>query len=498
MNKVELKSIGKTVVAAALGGCLSLGAYKAFDNEKQQVIVQNTPATYGRLASNYIQAGAEAAAVDFSAAAEVSTPAVVHIRNTQPARPQASMRDIPEPFREFFGDPGRGRGGQIMPAQSTGSGVIISNDGYIVTNNHVIDKADELEVTLDDKRVYKAKVIGTDPSTDLALIKIDETGLATMPISNSDNVKVGQWVLAVGNPFNLESTVTAGIVSAKGRNINILRNSDNTAIESFIQTDAAVNPGNSGGALVNLNGELVGINTAIASTTGSYAGYAFAVPSNIVAKVVEDLRTHGKVQRAFLGIQIQNVNGKMAQEKDLKISRGVFVESVMDEGAAKAGGIRQGDVIVKIDDRMVNSVAELQETIGRHRPGDEVTVVVNRKGSEKTLRVPLKNNLGTAEVITANYSESTKALGADFEALPAKEAAQIGVKHGVKVSRLGAGKLRTQTEMREGFIITHINKQPVKSVEGLNKILQAEKGGVMVEGVYPDNPGKTYYYAFGM
>jgi serine protease Do len=498
MNKLELKSIGKTVVAAALGGALSLGAYKAFDTEKQQVIVQNTPAAYGRLASNYIHAGAEAAAVDFSAAAEVSTPAVVHIRNTQPARGQANLRDIPEPFREFFGDPRgrRGPGAEIMPAQSTGSGVIISNDGYIVTNNHVIDKADELEVTLDDKRVYKAKVIGTDPSTDLALIKIDETGLPVMPITNSDQVKVGQWVLAVGNPFNLESTVTAGIVSAKGRSINIL--GGNTAIESFIQTDAAVNPGNSGGALVNMNGELVGINTAIASTTGSYAGYAFAVPSNIVSKVIDDLRTHGKVQRAFLGIQIQNVNGKMAQEKDLKVGRGVYVESVMDEGAAKKGGIRQGDVIVKIDDRVVNSVAELQETIGQHRPGDEVAVVVNRGGSEKTVRVPLKNSMGTAEVITANYTESTKALGAEFENLPAKEASKLGLKHGVKVNRLGTGKLRSQTDMREGFIITHINKQPVKSVENLDKILQAEKGGVMVEGVYPDNPGKSYYYAFGM
>jgi S1-C subfamily serine protease len=320
--------------------------------------------------------------------------------------------------------------------------------------------------------------------------------LPVLPLGDSDQLKVGQWVLAVGNPFNLESTVTAGIISAKGRSINILQR-DKTPIESFIQTDAAVNPGNSGGALVNLNGELIGINTAIATPTGTYAGYSFAVPVNIASKVVEDIIKYGKVQRAYLGITIRDVNGKLAREKNLSVTEGAYVDSLLAESAAKKGGIKPGDVIVKVDDRIIKSVAELQETIGRHRPGDEVTVIVNRKGEEKKLKIPLKNMEGDTRVITDNRSEIVKHLGAEFSNLDTQDKKNSGVDAGVKVTKLYPGKLRSNTEIQEGFIITKLNRTPVKSMEELVSMLESQTGGVLIEGVYPNDP-TVYYYAFGI
>jgi Do/DeqQ family serine protease len=411
------------------------------------------------------------------------------------------VQNIPSPFHDFFGDDFfgerfRGFEDPLLPSVASGSGVIISQDGYILTNDHVIEKADEIDVTLHDKRSYKAKVIGTDPSTDLALIKIEEKNLPTLPLANSDEVKVGQWVLAVGNPFNLESTVTAGIISAKGRSINILQR-DKTPIESFIQTDAAVNPGNSGGALVNLNGELIGINTAIATPTGTYAGYSFAVPTSIASKIVEDFVKYGKVQRAYLGIIIRDVNGKLASEKGLSVNTGVYVDSLIADGAGKAGGIRIGDVITGVNDRNISSVAELQEMIGRHRPGDEVTVVVNRKGEEKKLKIPLKNLEGNTQIVKDTRSEVVKSLGAEFTDLTAKEKEREKLDGGVKVSKLYPGKLRSSTNMKEGFIITKINRKPVTSARQLAEMLESEEGGILIEGVYPGNP-TAYYYAFGL
>ncbi len=489
----------KTLLAAMLGSGLTFGAFKAFDDD-EKVVIDRAPETYTtRLASTAPAANA-ANHPDFSYAAELANPTVVHIRAKMGGSNLAQRgqrQELPSPFRDFFGDElGPFEGPQRGPGMSSGSGVIISEDGYILTNNHVVENSNELEVSLYDKRTYKAKVIGTDPSTDLALIKVEEKGLPKTVFANSDNVKVGQWVLAVGNPFNLESTVTAGIVSAKGRSIGIL-DRDRTPIESFIQTDAAVNPGNSGGALVNLNGELIGINTAIASETGTFSGYSFAVPSNIASKVVEDLIKYGNVQRAFLGVSISDVNGKLAEEKDLNVFSGVYVQGLVAEGSAKAAGIQEGDVITKLDGRSINSVAELQEQIARHRPGDKVVVTIIRKGSEKVINVPLRNGQGTTALVKDERPEIARALGAEFENLSAKDLEKFKLKTGVRVKNIGSGILRSNTDMRSGFIITEVNKTPVKTKEQLIKMLEEQEGGVMIAGVYPDSSRK-YYYAFGM
>ena len=499
MSRIIGPDFAKTLFAALLGSGLTFGAFKTFDDD-QKVVIERAPENYTRMAANVSNVGPNAANnPDFSYAAELANPTVVHIRAKMGGEAVAGRRrqELPSPFRDFFGDEFNPfEGPQRGPGLASGSGVIISEDGYIVTNNHVVENSSELEVSLYDKRTFKAKVIGTDPSTDLALIKIDEKGLPKTVFGNSDVVKVGQWVLAVGNPFNLESTVTAGIVSAKGRSIGIL-DRDRTPIESFIQTDAAVNPGNSGGALVNLNGELIGINTAIASQTGTFSGYSFAVPSNIASKVVEDLIKYGNVQRAFLGVTIRDVNGALAEEKNLKVFSGIYVDSLLAEGSAKAAGIQEGDVITKVDDRPVSSVAELQEQIARHRPGDKVAVTLIRKGSELVLNVPLRNREGTTAIVKDVRPEVTRALGADFETLPAKDLSKLNLKHGVRVKNIGSGILRSETEMRSGFIITEVNKTPVKSKEQLIKMLEDQEGGVMIAGVYPDS-NRKYYYAFGM
>ena len=488
------------VASAVVGSAITLGAYHFLLPQHNAVVIRETNSPMAAFTSARV--GAEAMPMDFSTTAEKVTPAVVHIKSTsglqKPTASQPQMQPN-DPFRDFFGGGGSpfffGEPARPMPQQSTGSGVIISNDGYIVTNNHVIEKADEVEVTLHDNRTYKAKIVGTDPSTDLAVIQIKENNLPTLAFGNSDAVRVGQWVLAVGNPFNLSSTVTAGVVSAKGRNIRILK--DNAAIESFIQTDAAVNPGNSGGALVSLDGGLVGINTAIYSQTGVYAGYAFAVPSGIVKKVTEDLITYGVVQRGFLGITIRDLNGELAKERDLEITEGVLVDSLTKESAAKDAGVKAGDVIVKVDGNAVRNSAQLQEAIGRHRPGDQVKLLVNREGKERELLVSLKNKAGNKEVVKKEKVEILNVLGVELESVSSKECKKLGIDGGVKVNKLLAGKLRQQTEMREGFIITKVDKTPVKSVKELTDLLQNKNGGTMIEGVYADYPG-VYYYAFGL
>lgn len=430
---------------------------------------------------------------DFSFAASVSTPTVVHVKRTYTQEIRYH-----NPFRDFFGND-FGPQGQEQTRVSSGSGVIISKDGYIVTNNHVIQDAEDLEVTLHNKRTYKAELVGSDPATDLALIRIDEKGLPVIPFADSDESKVGEWVLAVGNPFDLASTVTAGIISAKARNINILSQNSQAPIESFIQTDAAVNPGNSGGALVNTRGELIGINTAIASPTGAYAGYAFAVPSNIVKKIVSDLIDFGVVQRAYLGIGISDVDSKLANDLGMENIQGVHVGSVSEDGAADAAGIEKGDVITKVNDVEVGSTSELQEQVSRYRPGDEITVTYLRKGKEITRTTTLKNKSNTTDVVEKVSRDVVAALGAEFEALDENEARKYKVKGGVKITELGEGKL-AQSNIRKGFVITKIDRETVSSAAHVEKVLQKKKegDGVMIEGFYPRYPGKTYYYAFGI
>jgi len=490
-----MQNFGKTVLAAVLGGLITIGVYKVAFNEKPIIIER--PANPVSTITKYNNGIADNINLDFSNTAAVATPAVVHITSTITSSGRESAQQIPSPFRFFFDEEQlRERSPrQQRKSQGSGSGVIISEDGYIVTNNHVVEDADELQVVLNDKRTYSAKVIGTDPLTDLALIKVDEQDLPIISFGNSDNVKVGQWVMAVGNPFNLESTVTAGIVSAKGRSIGIF--GGGRSIESFIQTDAAVNPGNSGGALVNLNGELVGINTAIASPTGSYSGYSFAVPANLARKVVEDLQKFGKVQRAYLGINISNLDGALAKELNTDITEGVIVGNVIENSSADDAGIEEGDIITKIDDKEVKSVPELQEIIGGKRPGDKVQVVLNREGKVKIFDVSLKGETGTEEIIAGNNSELFRMLGAEFTPITNEEKDALNIEAGVKVNKLYAGSLRSQTDIEEGFVITHINKKEVDSVAKLEQLLSEERGGVLIEGINPET-GRNEYHGFGM
>jgi Do/DeqQ family serine protease len=450
--------------------------------------------------------------LDFTKTADKVIDAVVHIRSTHVYNSQSGkdfpLRNAPNPFRDFFGDEFDQFFGPRFKFESpnksspeprtkvgTGSGVIVSEDGYIITNNHVIADADDIEVSLSDNRTYKATVIGTDPSTDLALIQIKENNLSKLAFFNSDEVKVGEWVLAVGNPFSLTSTITAGIVSAKGRNINILR--EQYAIENFIQTDAAINPGNSGGALVNLQGGLIGINTAIASPTGVYSGYGFAVPSNIVQKVMEDLMTYGTVQRGVLGIMIRTVDGNLAKEKELDIVKGVYVDSLMENSAAGEAGVKVGDVILRLNNKKINSTPELQGLVARHRPGEKVDVLVNRNGKEINFEVVLNNREGNTALTKKYNNKILNILGAEFENLDKKEKEELNIKSGVRVKKLYPGKLRKYTQIKEGFIITKLDGKEVKSVDHLIEYLADKKGGLMIEGVYEDIPGE-YYYALGL
>jgi Do/DeqQ family serine protease len=420
---------------------------------------------------------------DLTFAAENSVHAVVHIA-TRSVRGGGWSSGNPF-FDEFFGL----RPQQPQIAMGYGSGVILAEDGYIVTNNHVIERAQEIKVILNNKQEYDARLVGTDPSTDLALLKIEAENLPYLTYGNSDELKLGEWVLAVGNPFNLTSTVTAGIVSARARNLGI--NADQYSIESFIQTDAAVNPGNSGGALVNQQGNLVGINTAIASRTGSYAGYSFAVPVSIVQKVVEDLKEFGEVQRALLGVNIMDVTGSLAQDKGLDKVEGVFVAGVSENGAAKEAGIKEGDVILSVAGDPVNSAAELQEKVSQFRPGDDVKIVVKRNGDRKQFEVTLRNKHGDTQIVRDNVT----VLGASFEAIGNNDKQNLNIEYGIKIIDLESGKLK-DAGLSEGFIITHVNKKPIYEVNDFKREIGNARGGVLVEGVYPN--GELAYFVFGV
>lgn len=501
-----MKKFSALIAAAVLGSALTIGSFQVFDLNDGKVLkvehVDNVPAIQAVYTKN--EKG-EVVPLDFTAAAEKVMPAVVHIVSSQTSSytAQDQRQQIPEPFRDFFGPFLREDGRQPMPRIGSGSGVIINSNGYIVTNNHVIANADEVEVTLHNNRSYSAKVIGSDPATDIALIQIEEKGLPYLSFVNSDDTRVGEWVLAVGNPFNLNSTVTAGIISAKGRSIGILTGNNlrgdslNTAIESFIQTDAAVNPGNSGGALVNLNGDLIGINTAIASPTGSYSGYSFAVPSNIVSRVVEDLMAYGTVQRGWLGVQIRNISKDLVAEQDLEVISGAYVMGVDPSSGAREAGVKEGDVIVAIDGRDISTTAQLIGYIGSKRPGDKIKVTVNRGGKEMDYTVTLKNREGTTEIVKVEREEILTTLGVELEKVDKETLSKLNINAGVRVKSLRPGLIRKSTDMRAGFIITKIDGKSVKSKEDVVNILEGKEGGILIEGVYENTPG-TYYYGLGL
>jgi len=503
-----MKNFGSLVLAAILGSVITITAYQWLGKDKTNgVKIEHIDGTPTSQVAYRLNEKGEAIPLDFTGTAEKVTKAVVHIRSTQTSG-VARERESNDPIQQFFFGPN----GPIErgPSVSSGSGVIINANGYIVTNNHVVQDADIVDVVLPDNRSFKAEVIGTDPDTDLAVIKINQKDLPYLSFVNSDNSKVGEWVLAVGNPFNLTSTVTAGIISAKGRNINIINsnNSNNqsnrnsnqrTAIESFIQTDAAINPGNSGGALVNLDGGLLGINTAIASPTGSYSGYGFAIPSNIVSKVVEDLLAYGTVQRGWLGIRVQSVNSDLAKENDLDVTEGAYVADFTEDGksAAKEAGIQQGDVVVKLDETEIKSSTALIEYVGRKRPGDKILVTVDRKGKNMVIPVTLKNRDGKVGTVKREEKDVVSSLGVELENVDAKTLKKLDLSNGVVVKTLGHGIIQKYTDMREGFIITHIDSIPVKSAKEVNEMLKKKKSGdqVIFAGVYPDFP-REYLYAF--
>jgi len=423
--------------------------------------------------SNIDYKGTKMANVDFVKASQASTHSVVFIKTLTN---QQSYRD---PFFDFWN--GADFFGRRGPVASSGSGVIITEDGYIVTNFHVVKGANQIEVILNNnKQSYSAKVIGSDPSTDLALLKIDAKGLQHIVLGNSDQVQVGEWVLAVGNPFNLTSTVTAGIVSAKGRNINIVNNQ--FPIESFIQTDAAINPGNSGGALVDLEGKLVGINTAIASNTGSYNGYGFAIPVNIVAKIVKDLVEFKEVQRGFTGMDVKDVDAANAQRLKINDNHGVLIHQILAEGPAEQAGLKAGDLIIKVNDKDMDSKANLDEQIAYLRPGDKVRVVYIRNGKEETTTITLLNMEGTTAIMKKG-TVSSEILGADFQPISKLEKDRLGATSGYRVSNIRQGRVASMG-IQEGFIISTINKKSFDKVEDLIKTLESARGQVIIEGFF--------------
>ncbi len=485
-------------VVAFISAIFSLSGYILFFHQEQETIIlpsENQKVSFSKYENQ--ESGLNSTPPNFRYSAEKTTPTVVHIRsyykqNYRNRRQNQGWEDL---FRYFYDleeppqeEPEEEQYGNI----GSGSGVIISTDGYIITNNHVIENADKIEVVLSDKRKFEARIIGTDISTDLGLLKIEEKNLNPIEYGNSDELQVGDWVLAVGNPFNLTSTVTAGIVSAKGRNINLLRGkSGSYAIESFIQTDAAVNPGNSGGALVNLQGQLIGINTAIATQTGAYSGYSFAVPASLVKKVIADLREFGTVQRGLLGVSIANINGDNYKELGVKKIEGVYVQDVNPNSGADDSGIKKGDVILSINGRKVGTVAELQELVARNRPGDKIKVAIKRNDKIQLIDVVLKNRSNSLALVKASERLFIDVLGAEVSLINDEDKKNLNIKNGVKILNIRQGKFRNY--VTQGFIITHIDKKQVSSLEVFKQNLESKKGkSILVEGLYPDGTKAIY------
>jgi len=493
-----MKRLMPLFVAAFLGSVMTFGLYYVFIKPDKKTVLNYENSNNVRFASNT----AEAEMPSFRNAAKKSIESVVHIKSTAIVNTTSyEYYQYTDPFEQFFGG-GSGNFYYKKPKnnqqkqESSGSGVIVSKDGYVVTNNHVVNGADELEVILNDNRKFNAKLIGTDPTTDLALLKIDANDLPNISFGNSDDVFIGDFVLAVGNPFNLSSTVTAGIISAKARNIDILK--EDGAIESFLQTDAAVNPGNSGGALVNLDGNLIGINTAIATPTGVFAGYSFAVPSNIVSRVVDDLINFGNVQRAYLGVNIRDVDNDLAKELNMSSPKGVYIDQVLPQSAAKDAGLQEKDIIVKLNDQPVDNRSELLGQIGQYRPGDKVKISYIRDGTTYETSLTLKNIDGNTTMTKADPNAFENSLGVVIEPLNVSEKRALRMNNGLKVMKINPdGKFAQGTQIQQGYIITKIDNKPVSTKEEFVEILKKKKGAVMLEGMYPNYFGK-YYYALNI
>lgn len=475
--------------SALFGGIIAVSAFQFTQNNKpetiqEKVIIEKAApiqTAFGGVANNNI---------DFTSAAENSLQSVVHVRTIF----QGQEYHGSNPFFDML----YGRPQYRKAPEGTGSGVIISDNGYIVTNNHVVNGAQQVKITLNNKEEYDAKIIGRDPSTDLALLKIEGKNLPYIEYGNSDDIKVGEWVLAVGNPFNLNSTVTAGIISAKGRDINILGGNPNTGIspvESFIQTDAAVNPGNSGGALVNTKGQLIGINAAIKSNTGSFMGYSFAIPANITKKVVSDLMEFGMVQRAFIGVSISNITSELAEKIDAPTKNGIYIAGLAEKGSARAAGLKPGDIITKIDMQAVNNIPQLQEKLSNYRPGDEVAITYLRDGEEESAKIVLRNQYGNTDIVENKASNLNVLLGAQFGSAPDKTKSRLGISYGVQVTDITAGKLM-KAGVREKFIILKVDGKRINTPNDLVTALSNKKGGVLFEGVYPN--GRMAYYGVGL
>lgn len=501
-----MKKFGLTVLTAFLGGALALGTYKIVENkytgnmsleDKQKVYFANNPLPSSNLSS--------AGEVDFTTAAAEVTPAVVYIRTTYASQENSGQDQMQQLFGDMFGQRMVPQG----PQMASGSGVIISPDGYIVTNNHVVEKAEKIEIVTNDHRNFTAKVIGTDPNTDLALIKINATNLPIAKLGNSDAVRVGEWVLAVGNPFKLTSTVTAGIVSAKGRGIGIIGSENqeqdtpyghmrmqqgkrlNTGIESFIQTDAAINPGNSGGALVNTKGELIGINSAIASHTGSYEGYGFAIPINLAKKVLNDIEKYGAVKRGYLGVTFKELDQDQAEALHIDKTVGLYVDEVGAGSGAAQAGLKKGDIITKVEGKNVYESSDLQEPVARLKPGDKINLTVLRGGDEKNFTVTLKADAGSMTRRSVASSKSAEELynklGASFKPLNQAEKAKFHINSGVIVTQVRPGLLFDDTQIPVGSVITKINKQPVNNTDDISKALtNLSNGNLIISGYYPD------------
>ena len=494
---MKLKNVLLIVAISVTTSLVSIWGYGTW-LRNQSATMQNE----GKVPVNYagfFDKDAPSGIPDFTAAATSATPAVVHIKtkikggtvSSRNSNPFGDLFGEDDPFYKFFGGP---RSMTLPDQQASGSGVIISQDGYIVTNNHVIDGASEINVTLSNRKSYKATVIGADPNTDLAVIKINDNNLPYMIYGNSDDVKLGQWVMAVGYPLTLDVTVTAGIISAKSRSIGI--NRSDRAIESYLQTDAAVNPGNSGGALINTNGELIGINSAIASPTGSYAGYSYAIPVNIVKKAVNDLIKFGAVQRAYIGITYapDDLTEEQKKANGVKDGPGIFVTGVATDGAAKGAGLQKGDFITKINDVDINSGPQLQEQVARYKPGDKVNITYVRNGKENTVELTLKNKSGNYEVVK-NVSAFDN-LGADLVTVDKQTAQKNDISGGVQVKKIGNGLLKN-TRIQEGFIITSVDGQDINNLDDLKTTLNNSHGTVKLEGVYPGYDG-TYGYPLSL
>ena len=480
------------VGAAFLGGVMSISVVTHLDDDDDQI---NYSEKHAPIQENVVQTNystpVSGGMIDLSLAAEETVQEVVHVKVTQEGEEMIQY----DPMEYFFHGRAQGRKYKAPDKQGSGSGVVIREDGYIVTNNHVVEGADKIEVVFNNNESYSAEIVGLDPSTDLALLKIEAENLKSIKVGDSDDLKLGEWVLAVGNPYNLNSTVTAGIVSAKARSINILQNTNGTPpLEAFIQTDAAVNPGNSGGALVNAKGELIGINSAIKSPTGSYSGYSFAIPVNIMKKVVTDIIDYGVVQRAFIGVSIRNLNAELVTKEELDVTEGVYIAGLSENGAANDAGIEKGDVVTSVNEVEVKSVAELQSQIGRYTPGDKVKVGVNRDGNEKSFEVELRNSDGNTEKVELEEN-SLLELGASFVEIPEEIQEELGISEGVMVENIGAGKMK-KSGMQNGFIITHVDNQLVKSKEELKSALKGKSGGVLLGGIYPN--GYKKYYGIGL